>query len=134
VDITGPGVRVIINGAIDVRHVQDAVNELRNAGAEGMAVNDIRLLTRSVISEDGQHHIIIDKQQLAPPYVVAAIGNPDTLEAAANRKGGLFELWRATEKLSIEVTKVDPTDRATWIKMPKTALEQEWRFAKSAPQ
>jgi uncharacterized protein YlxW (UPF0749 family) len=134
VDITGPGVRVTIHEAVDARHLQDAVNELRNAGAEGMAVNQIRLLTRSVIGEDGQGHILVDKQQIASPYVVAAIGDPATLEAAANRKGGLFELWRATEKLTIQVDKITEDERAAWITMPKTALEQQWRFAKPQEQ
>ena len=134
VDITGPGVRVSISEAVDARHLQDTVNELRNAGAEGMAVNEIRLLTRSVIGEDGQGHILVDQQQINAPYVVAAIGNPDTLESAANRKGGLFELWRATEKLTIRVDKIAKEDRAAWIKMPKTALEQQWRFAKPQEQ
>lgn len=134
VDITGPGVRVTISEAVDARHLQDAVNELRNAGAEGMAVNQIRLLTRSVIGEDGQGHILVDKQQIAPPYGVAAIGNPDTLEAAANRKGGLFELWRATEKLTIQVDKIAEGERAAWITMPRTAVEQQWRFAKPKEQ
>ena len=134
VDITGPGVRVTISEAVDARHLQDTVNELRNAGAEGMAVNQIRLLTRSIIAEDGQGHILVDKQQIAPPYVVAAIGDPATLEAAANRKGGLFELWRATEKLTIRVDKIAEAERAAWITLPKTALEQQWRFAKPKEQ
>ena len=134
VDITGPGVRVTIHDAVDARHLQDTVNELRNAGAEGMAVNEIRLLTRSVIGEDAQGRIVVDKQQIAPPYMVAAIGNPDTLEAAANRKGGLLELWRATESLTIRVEKITEEERAAWIKMPKTAVEQQWRFAKPHKQ
>src|SRR5689334_1065227 len=47
VDITGPGVRVVITDTVDARHIQDVVNELRSSGVEGMAVNNVRLLTRS---------------------------------------------------------------------------------------
>ena len=130
VDIVGPGVRVTISQSVDVRHLQDAVNEVRSAGIEGMAVNDIRLLTRSAITADASNHLLVDKQQISPPYVITAIGNADTLEAAANRKGGLFDLWRATEKLTIHIEKVAAPD--TLIKMPKTALEQPWRYAKPA--
>ena len=127
VDVVGPGVRVTIDGAIDVRHLQDAVNELRSAGVDSMTINDIRLVTRSIIAADDQGNLLVDKQPISRPYVVSAIGNPDTLDAAANRKGGLFELWQATEKLNIRVEKI--TDQNAWLKMPKTAIDNTWRYA-----
>jgi uncharacterized protein YlxW (UPF0749 family) len=133
VDITGPGVRVVISDTVDARHIQDVVNELRSSGVEGMAVGDVRLLTRSVVSSDAEGHILIDNQLVSPPYVITAIGDPDTIESAVNRKGGLLELLRATEKLQIGVEKIAQDDRAAWIKMPKTAIEQQWRFAQPAP-
>ena len=133
VDIIGPGVRVVITDTVDARHIQDVVNELRSSGVEGMAVGDVRLLTRSVVSSDAEGHILIDNQLVSPPYVITAIGDPDTIESAVNRKGGLLELLRATEKLQIGVEKIAQDDRAAWIKMPKTAIEQQWRFAQPAP-
>lgn len=134
VDITGPGVRVVITDSVDARHLQDVVNELRSSGVEGMAVNEVRLLTRSVVGSDADGHILVDNQQVAPPYVINAIGDPDTIESAVNRKGGLLELLRATEKLQIGVEKIATDDRAAWIKMPKTAIDQQWRFAAPATQ
>jgi uncharacterized protein YlxW (UPF0749 family) len=132
VDITGPGVRMVITDTVDARHIQDVVNELRSSGVEGMAVGDVRLLARSVVSSDADGHILVDNQQVNPPYVITAIGDPDTIEAAVNRKGGLVELLRATEKLQIGIEKITLDDRAAWIKMPKTAIEQQWRFAQPA--
>jgi uncharacterized protein YlxW (UPF0749 family) len=134
VDITGPGVRMVITDTVDARHIQDVVNELRSSGVEGMAVGDVRLLARSVVSSDADGHILVDNQQVNPPYVITAIGDPDTIEAAVNRKGGLVELLRATEKLQIGIEKIPLDDRAAWIKMPKTAVEQQWRFAKPTTQ
>jgi uncharacterized protein YlxW (UPF0749 family) len=100
-----------------------------------MAVGDVRLLARSAVSSDADGHILVDNQQVSPPYVITAIGDPDTIEAAVNRKGGLIELLRATEKLQIGVEKIGKDDRAAWIKMPKTAIDQQWRFAQPvAPQ
>ncbi len=134
VDITGPGVRVVITDTVDARHIQDVVNELRSSGVEGMAVDDVRLLTRSVVSSDADGHILVDNQQITSPIVITAIGDPDTIEAAVNRKGGLLELLRATEKLNIGVEKIAQADRNAWIKMPKTAIDQQWRFAQPAAQ
>jgi uncharacterized protein YlxW (UPF0749 family) len=41
---TGPGVSVLVRGPIDGSGVEDLVNELRNAGAEAMAIEDVRLV------------------------------------------------------------------------------------------
>src|SRR5690348_11066726 len=45
VDVAGPGVQVRVNGAQNpVQVLQDLTNELRNAGAEAVAINKVRLI------------------------------------------------------------------------------------------
>ena len=41
---TGPGVSIVVRGPIDGSGIEDLINELRNAGAEAMAIDSIRLV------------------------------------------------------------------------------------------
>ncbi|SOC54333.1 DUF881 domain-containing protein [Ornithinimicrobium cerasi] len=93
--VQGPGVVVTLQDAespageapgedtqperVNARDLQLVVNGLWAAGAEAIAVNDHRLTSTSAIRFAGEA-IIVDFRGLAPPYVVAAIGDPERLE------------------------------------------------------
>lgn len=85
VPVTGPGLRVTITevtGQVRLNSVLDLVQELRTVGAEAIQVNgEVRLAAQSSFeqSDDG---LVVDGTQLAAPYVVEAIGDPDTLAGA----------------------------------------------------
>lgn len=93
VEVSGPGVEVSVGGQISETDMQDLVNELRNAGAEALSIGEQRVVARSVIVKDGAG-FVIDDIRLTSPYVLKAIGSPDTLERALERKGGLVVLLR----------------------------------------
>jgi uncharacterized protein YlxW (UPF0749 family) len=134
VDLTGPGVTVRVTGAQNpAQVVQDLVNELRASAAEAIAVNGVRLTTRSVIAADENQQLQVDKQPISEPYLLDAIGDPATLQNALERKGGVIALLQQdpTEKIVIKVT--HHTETADWIKMPKTALDLKWRYAQAVP-
>jgi uncharacterized protein YlxW (UPF0749 family) len=134
VEATGPGVTVIVEGDLTVFELQDLVNEVRNAGAEAIAVNSVRVVTRSAITADEMGRILLDRQPLARPYRLEAIGEPDTLLHALERKGGLIALLEARDAtLKITVTEHDTKDQATWLKLPKTALDFTWVYGQPAP-
>lgn len=57
------------------------VNDLRNAGAEGISVNGQRIVVSSEIRCVG-NVILINTTRLAPPYEISAIGDPKALEKA----------------------------------------------------
>lgn len=63
------------------KHILYLVNELKAAGAEGLAVNGERLITGSHIRCVGTV-ILVNSTRLAPPYEIQAVGGPDRLEAA----------------------------------------------------
>lgn len=106
-DLTGTGVEVTLkdsstslkpgdNPNLYVVHDEDilkVVNELKAAGAEAIAVNGQRLIAASEISCSGPI-IRMNKKPLAPPFVITAIGSPDTMESALNMKGGVVETLR----------------------------------------
>ncbi len=88
VAVTGPGVSVTVDDAPDSGSVPDGVirdsdlqllvNGLWEAGAEGVAIDGHRVTSLTSIRYAGRA-ITVDYRSLTPPYVVDAIGNPDTL-------------------------------------------------------
>lgn len=98
--VSGPGVAVRIQGPFDERALSDLVNELRNAGAEAIAVGDARVGPRTYFAAapDG---LVVDGRRVAGPWTVRAIGADDVLHVALTRTGGIigqFELiYRDTD-------------------------------------
>jgi uncharacterized protein YlxW (UPF0749 family) len=133
IDVAGPGVQVRISNAQNVvQLLQDLTNELRNAGAEAIAVNQIRLVTRSVIAQDTGGQLLVDGQPISAPYVLEAIGDPATLETALERKGGLIALLQEGQGSTLDIKVTRRADGPDGIKLPKTALASTWRYARPA--
>ncbi len=106
VEVSGSGVEVSLDGPIGVLDVQDLINELRNAGAEALTINGERLTlyTAIVSTEDGG--MTINGTRLSRPYILQAIGHPETMETALLRQGGLIAvLQRNYEGLSVSIVK-----------------------------
>jgi uncharacterized protein YlxW (UPF0749 family) len=88
--VTGPGLRIVTDDARDSgdgtggvildSDLQSLVNALWIAGAEAIAIDGHRLTTLSAIRYAGKA-ITVDYRSLTPPYVIDAIGDPDTLPA-----------------------------------------------------
>lgn len=66
-------------GRVQDRDLQDVVNGLWAAGAEAVSVNGQRLSALTAIRSAGDA-ILVDLRPLTPPYVVAAVGDPEGLE------------------------------------------------------
>jgi len=119
---------------LSVLELQDLVNELRDATAEAVAVNGMRVVARSAIverEEDGR--ILVDGQPLNRPYRLQAIGDPDTLAPALERKGGLIALLEARDPpLQVRVYRHDIEDEGNWIKIPRTLVEFSWIHGEAA--
>jgi len=69
------------------------VNELRAAGAEAISLNGQRLIGISEIRCVGPT-VLINERRLAAPFVISAIGNPQTLESALKLRGGVLENFK----------------------------------------
>lgn len=68
----------------------DAVQELRDAGAEAIAVNDVRLVASSAFTTRNDR-ILLDRRPIDPPYRIAAIGVGDTIATALAIPGGAID-------------------------------------------
>jgi uncharacterized protein YlxW (UPF0749 family) len=103
VEVSGPGVEIVIVGPITVLDLHDLINELRNAGAEALALNGRRIVAWSAIGADGEH-VTVDGQPVQLPYRLQAIGDGHTLEVAMLRPGGLVGLLQqASRGISVTV-------------------------------
>src|SRR5690625_6021751 len=91
----GPGIVITIDDPeqlIDSAILLDAVQELRDAGAEVIAVNDaVRIVANSYFLNDDDQ-VKIDGQSVSRPFTIQAIGDPHTLATAMQFRG---EIGRA---------------------------------------
>jgi uncharacterized protein YlxW (UPF0749 family) len=90
----GPGVRITISapaGRISASTVLDAIEELRDAGAEAMEINDEVRVVASTAMTDASGVVYADGVALELPFVIDAIGSAHTLEQAVTFRGGLTE-------------------------------------------
>ncbi len=94
VEVSGPGVELWVDGPLSALDLQDLIHELRNAGAEAIALNGLRVAVNSVVTVDGRGQLMMDGKPLRRPFRLQAIGDPGTLETALLRPGGLLSLLR----------------------------------------
>ncbi|MEW5761647.1 MAG: DUF881 domain-containing protein [Bacillota bacterium] len=107
-DVAGPGIEVVLNDSsatlqpgqnpnFYVLHDEDilkVLNELRAAGAEALAINGERITAGTEIRCIGPAVLVNKTQRLTPPYVITAIGNPETMEASLKMRGGVVDTLR----------------------------------------
>lgn len=67
------------DGRVFDRDLQTVVNGLWQAGAEAVSINDRRLTALSAIRSAGEA-ILVDYRPLSPPYVIKAIGDPQSMQ------------------------------------------------------
>lgn len=105
-EVTGPGVIVTLNDSkkdastvlnasdllVHDADVLSVINELKNAGAEAISINDQRLVpTSSIVC--GGNIIQINGEKIGAPFIIKAIGLPEQL-AALSRPGGYLEILK----------------------------------------
>jgi uncharacterized protein YlxW (UPF0749 family) len=89
----GPGITLRITDPlkkVDAAVLLDALEELRDAGAEAEQINGVRVIASTSFLDAGRGQVRIDGHLVAEPYVFAVIGDPGTLEPALRIPGGVF--------------------------------------------
>jgi uncharacterized protein YlxW (UPF0749 family) len=116
--IAGRGLEITINGEIDAGAVDDLLNELRNAGAEAIAIEDTRVIARTSVS-GVPGSLDIDGVLLRDPFTIRAIGRPETLVGSLTRVGGMIAQLAATNPAAI--VEVQPID--TIVTLPASTRD-----------
>jgi uncharacterized protein YlxW (UPF0749 family) len=91
---TGPGVRITVTvpqSQISLNYLLDGIEELRNAGAEAMEINDSVRVVAQTAFETADEGVQVDGHVLKAPFVIDAIGDPDGLTTALNFPGGFVD-------------------------------------------
>lgn len=106
-DVTGNGIIVTLTDtderAYDYEDLLDLVNELRDAGAEAISINNQRITNISDIADISSRYIRINSDKVSSPYVVKAIGDSTYLKSALTIKNGYYDLKQKEEyKIGIE--------------------------------
>lgn len=100
------------------------INELKNAGAEAISVNEQRIIATSSIECDG-NVIKVNGEKIGAPFEIKAIGFSEYLSGAVNRQGGY--LMNLREYWGIEAT-VEKSDNIT---IPKYTGVIKFNYAES---
>lgn len=100
--------------------------ELRNAGAEAVEVNGVRVTGRTWFGPSGGEGVIVDDQQIVPPYVWKAIGDPETLAMGLEIRGGAASQQRGYGA-NVDVQKL------AWLEITSTVEVPEPVFATLNP-
>lgn len=105
--VVGPGVSILVAGPIDGPGIEDLVNELRNAGAEAIAVERIRVVPGTEIT-GGVGEASVDGDALGGVFELTAIGSSEQLTGSLLRAGGVIAQLAATQpEVILTVTPLD---------------------------
>ena len=85
--VTGPGVRILVEGPIAGDGVSQLINELRNAGAEGISIGGIRDVP-GVVATGPADALTVNGVTPPEPLEILAVGQPETLTGSLTRAGG----------------------------------------------
>jgi len=103
----GPGVRVLLSGRVPAGAISELVNELRNAGAEAIAIGGVRVAAGTIVAGP-VGALSIGNTALGSRIEVLAIGNPAALTGGLTRAGGLVaQLQARYQEVRVEVTPLD---------------------------
>jgi len=98
VPATGPGVVVRVtdpSGAVDSGLLLSAVQELRDAGAEAIQINNVRVVASTWFADGSSHNALqVDGTRVSAPYVITAVGDSRTIAEALRIPGGVVDSVR----------------------------------------
>jgi uncharacterized protein YlxW (UPF0749 family) len=125
VAVNGPGITLSIDdpgAVVGYDTMIDIVEELRDAGAEAIAVNGSRVGAGSAFAPKDDK-VTLDGVVLSPPYTVSAIGQPATLEGGLKIPGGALDTLAALKDVQADV------QRAARVDLPPLARPPAFRAA-----
>ena len=126
----GPGVRITISapqGALSASVLLNAIQELKDAGAEVIEINDQLRLGVDSWFADRDGDLVVDGQVISLPIVLDVIGQPNALTEGARFRGGLVS--------QIESPRVGGSvqiDSLTLVKIDSTRPLKQARYARPA--
>ena len=117
-EMTGPGIVVTLTDSrkqamigvdaqqylIHDRDINEVINELKASGAEAIAVGNQRVVTSTSIRCAGPVALVNEVKETAP-FVIKAIGDPDTMLNSLNIANGVLDGLRRYDPLMAQARK-----------------------------
>ena len=121
----GPGIQVTIrdpDGAVGSNNLINGIQELRDAGAEAIEINNsVRVVAQTALRDAPNGGIVVDGETITAPYVIEAIGGPHNLASALDlRRGFTYEVERVGGEVgvarsdSVEIASVHEAPRSQY--------------------
>lgn len=105
--VTGQGISILVTGPIGGDGVEDILNELRNAGAEAIAVAGVRVVTGTVVAGT-PGALSVENDAIGSTFEILAIGSPQILTGTLTRTGGVIaQVGTAYPDARLSVTPMD---------------------------
>jgi len=91
----GPGIRITVearSGTVGTDQLLNGLQELRNAGAEAIEINDtVRIVAQTGMTDAPEGGLVVDGVPVRTPFVLDVIGDPRTLATALDFEDGFTE-------------------------------------------
>jgi uncharacterized protein YlxW (UPF0749 family) len=105
--VTGQGVAIVVHGPIGGDGVEDLINELRNAGAEAISVDGVRIVIGVVVA-GAPESLSVENHAIGDSFEIRAIGSPQILTGTLTRTGGVIaQIGTAYPTAQLTVTPLD---------------------------
>lgn len=105
VPVQGPGIILTVTDPsrrLGYEQFVDIVQELRDAGAEAVAINGVRVGAGSFFTAENDS-VVLDGRPLRGPYRVEAIGSPETLEGGLEIPGGVMDTLSSISEVTADI-------------------------------
>lgn len=123
----GQGVEITVSQntkRIDASTMFNLLEELRNAGAEVIQVDDIRVITSTSFT-DTDEGVKCDGTELKKPYTILAIGDSNALQNAVEIAGGVGARLRVQFGANVNV------EQKNLVKITVVRQAKEYKYAKT---
>jgi uncharacterized protein YlxW (UPF0749 family) len=105
--VTGQGIAIVVRGPIGGDGVEDLINELRNAGAEAISVDGVRIVIGAVVA-GAPEALSVENHAIGNSFEIRAIGSPQILTGTLTRTGGVVaQIGAAYPAAQLTVTPLD---------------------------
>jgi uncharacterized protein YlxW (UPF0749 family) len=105
--VSGQGIAITVRGQVGGDGVEGLINELRNAGAEAISVDGVRIVTGIVVA-GAPGALSVENNSIGDAFEIRAIGSPQILTGTLTRTGGVIAQIGATyPDAQLTVTPVD---------------------------
>lgn len=117
--VRGPGVKIRVDGedAFFASDLLNTVQELRDAGAEALEVNGVRVVVDTWFSDE-QDGISVSGTTVRAPFEIQAIGGPSTMATAMRIPGGVADSVESQDG-SIVITELDKMEIPSTVNLPE---------------